>query len=43
MTDEEVYTSEPVESAPDPEPEQAPVEGISVGATYGEDRMVVQP
>ena len=35
MTDEEIYTTEPVEPAPDPapeaEPEQAPVEVISVG------------
>lgn len=35
MTDEEVYTSEPVESAPEPVPEPvpepAPVEVISVG------------
>ena len=35
MTEEEIYTNEPVESAPDPvpeaEPEQAPVEVISVG------------
>ena len=31
MTDEEIYTTEPVEPTPDPEPEQAPVEVISVG------------
>ena len=31
VIDEEIYTNEPVESAPDPEPEQAPVEVISVG------------
>ena len=31
MTDEEFYTTDPVEPTPDPEPEQAPVEVISVG------------
>ena len=31
VTDDEIYTTEPVEPAPYPEPEQAPVEVISVG------------